>query len=199
MKKILHLISSPRGAVSYSIQLGDAIISKIQATYPGSTVQTTDLVKLRFPHLEESHLNSFFTPADQRTPEHIEAIKHSDEAIRELLDADIIVIGVPFYNYNIHSSLKAWIDHIARAGITFKYDENGPQGLITGKQVYLAVASGGIYTAGPMASLDHAVPYMKTILGFLGMTDVKVFRAEGTSMPGIQDSALQKAVESIVL
>jgi len=199
MKKILHLISSPRGAASYSIQLGDAIISKIQATYPGSTVQTTDLVKLRFPHLEESHLNSFFTPADQRTPEHIEAIKHSDEAIRELLDADIIVIGVPFYNYNIHSSLKAWIDHIARAGITFKYDENGPQGLITGKQVYLAVASGGIYTAGPMASLDHAVPYMKTILGFLGMTDVKVFRAEGTSMPGIQDSALQKAVESIVL
>ncbi|MDB5127862.1 NAD(P)H-dependent oxidoreductase [Mucilaginibacter sp.] len=199
MKKILHIISSPRGDASLSIKLGNAVVEKIQAAYPGSTVKETNLVKQQFPHLEEAHLTSFFTPAENRTPENLVAIKHSEDAISEIQDADIIVIGVPIYNFNIHSTLKAWIDHIVRRGVTFKYDENGPQGLLPGKKVYLALASGGIFSEGPMAGFDFAVPYLKHMLGFIGLTDITVFRVEGTSIPGIQDTALEKGLSSIHL
>jgi FMN-dependent NADH-azoreductase len=199
MKKILHIISSPRGGASMSIKLGNAVVEKIKESYPGSTVQVTDLLKNHFPHLEEAHLASFFTPAENRTPENLEAIKHSETAIQEIEDADIIVIGVPIYNFHIHSALKAWLDHIVRAGVTFKYDSNGPEGLIKGKKVYLALASGGVFSEGPMTGLDFAVPYLKHMLGFIGLTDVTVFRVEGSSIPVIQDTALQKGLESIAI
>ncbi|RYE26720.1 MAG: FMN-dependent NADH-azoreductase, partial [Sphingobacteriales bacterium] len=197
MKKILRIISSPRGAASMSIKLGNAIVEKIQSAYPGAMLTENNLVKKQFPHLEEAHLNAFFTPAENRSPENEEAIRHSDEAINELQDADIIVIDVPFYNFGIPSNLKAWIDHIARAGVTFKYGENGPQGLITGKKVYLAIASGGIYSDGPMQAYDFASPYLKSVLGFLGMTDISIIRAEGASIPVVKDTALEKGIESI--
>jgi FMN-dependent NADH-azoreductase len=199
MKKILHIISSPRGDASLSIKLGNAVVEKIQAAYPGSTVKETNLVNQQFPHLEEAHIASFFTPAENRTPENLVAIKHSEDAISEIQDADIVVIGVPIYNFNIHSTLKAWIDHIVRRGVTFKYDENGPQGLLPGKKVYLALASGGVLSEGPMAGFDFAVPYLKHMLGFIGLTDITVFRVEGTSIPGIQDTALEKGLSSIHL
>ncbi|MEJ7560679.1 MAG: FMN-dependent NADH-azoreductase [Pedobacter sp.] len=199
MKKILHIISSPRGAASMSIKLGNAIVEKLQAAYPDSTVAVTDLLKKNFPHLEEAHIASFFTPEESRTPENVEAIKHSDESIQEILDADVIVIGAPLYNFSIHSVLKAWVDHITRAGITFKYDENGPQGLIKNKKVYLAISSGGVYSEGPMKAMDFVEPYMRTILGFLGMTDITVFRVEGLSIPGIQENALENAINSTTI
>ena len=197
MKKILHIISSPRGDASMSIKLGNAIVEKIQAAYPGSTVTEHNLVTKHFPYLEEAHLTSFFTPAESRTPENLAAVKHSDDALREIEDADTIVIGAPMYNFNIHSALKAWIDHIVRAGLTFKYDENGPQGLIKGKKVYIAISSGAIYTEGPMQSADFIAPYLKYMLGFIGLTDISFFRIEGTMIPGIQDNALQKGIDSI--
>ncbi|MET0574141.1 MAG: FMN-dependent NADH-azoreductase [Pedobacter agri] len=199
MKKILHIISSPRGGASVSIQLGNAVLSKIQETYPESIVKEKNLAQHPFPHLEEVHLNAFFTPAESRSAENLAAIQHSDEAIAELQEADIIVIGVPFYNFGVPSTLKAWVDHIARAGVTFQYTEQGPQGLITGKKVYLAVASGGIYSDGPMQAYDFATPYLKGVLGFLGMTDVTVFRAEGASIPVVKDTALEKGIESILI
>jgi len=199
MKKILHIISSPRGEASMSIKLGYAIIEKIKAEYPGSTVKENNLVEKHFPHLEEAHLTSFFTPAEDRTPEDIEAIKHSDDAINEIRDADIIVIGAPLYNFSIHSTLKAWLDHVVRAGVTFKYDENGPEGLIKGKKVYIALASGGIYSEGPMKPFDFAEPYLKHMLSFIGLTDIGVFRVEGSSIPGIKDTALEKGISSIHL
>lgn len=199
MKKILHIISSPRGEASFSIKLGNAIIEKIQAEHPGSTVIENDLVNKHFPHLEEAHIASFFTPAEQRTAEHAAAIIHSDQSIQEILDADIIVIGAPMYNYTIHSSLKAWLDHIVRAGVTFRYDENGPEGLIKNKKVYIAETSGGIYSEGPMQSYDFIAPLLKAVLGHIGMTDVSVFRVEGTGIPGIQDTALEKGINSIYL
>ena len=197
MKKILHIISSPRGAASFSIKLGNAIIEKLQAANPGSLVKETNLATMHFPHLEESHLVSFFTPAESRTPENEAAIKHSDEAIKDILDADYIVIGAPLYNFGIHSSLKAWIDHIARAGVTFKYDSKGPEGLVKGKKVYIALSSGGIYSEGAMSAYDFVAPYLKSVLGFLGMTDVTIVRAEGTSLPGVQDTALEKGINSL--
>ena len=199
MKKILHIVSSPRGGASMSIQLGNAVVSKIQETYPESIVKEKNLAQHPFPHLEEVHLNAFFTPAESRSAENLAAIQHSDEAIAELQEADIIVIGVPFYNFGVPSTLKAWVDHIARAGVTFQYTEQGPQGLITGKKVYLAIASGGIYSDGPMQAYDFATPYLKGVLGFLGMTDVTVFRAEGASIPVVKDTALEKGIESILI
>ncbi|RKS19184.1 FMN-dependent NADH-azoreductase [Flavobacterium endophyticum] len=199
MKKILHIISSPRGDASMSIKLGNAIIEKLQAAYPDSQVKEHDLLKDRFPHLDEMHIASFFTPEENRSAQNKEAIRPSDEAIQEITDADIIVIGTPLFNFGIPSSLKAWIDHIARAGVTFKYDENGPEGLVKGKKVYVAMASGGIYSDGPMASYDFAVPYLKSALGFLGMTDITVYRVEGTMIPTIQDTALEKAVDGILI
>ena len=199
MKNILHIISSPRGAASTSIKLGNAIVDKIQSKYPGSTVKETNLVNKQFPHLEEAHLNAFYTPKEKRSTEGQLAIKHSDEAIQEIEDADILVIGVPFYNFSIHSTLKAWIDHIARAGVTFQYGASGPEGLIKGKKVYLAIASGGVYSDGPMQAYDFAAPYLKAVLGFLGMTDVTIFRVEGVNMPDLKETALEKGIKSITI
>ncbi|WP_158799139.1 FMN-dependent NADH-azoreductase [Pedobacter sp. L105] len=199
MKKILHIISSPRGDSSFSIKLGNAIVDKIIAAYPGSTVTESNLVKKQFPHLEEAHLTSFFTPEDSRTPQDLEAIKHSDAAIKEIKDADIIVIDAPLYNFGIPSTLKAWIDHISRKGETFTYDENGPRGLINGKKLYIAVASGGVYSEGPMQPYDFVVPFLKAYFGFIGISDISVFRVEGTAVPGIMETALEKGIDSIVL
>ncbi|MGI4022900.1 MAG: FMN-dependent NADH-azoreductase [Janthinobacterium lividum] len=195
--KILHLISSPRNEASFSIKLGNAIVEKLNMAYPDSTVKVHDLVKTPFPHLEEVHLNSFFTPKENLTPELTEAIKHSDEAIAELMDADLIVIGVPMYNFSIHSTLKAWIDHIARAEKTFRYTEQGPEGLVKNKKVYLAISTGGVYSEGMMKAYDFTEPYLRTVLGFLGMTDLTAFRVEGVNMPALKDQALDKAIQSI--
>jgi FMN-dependent NADH-azoreductase len=199
MKKILHIISSPRGNASISIKLGNAIVEKIKSTYPDSLVQENNLVANQFPHLEEAHLTSFFTAPENRSAENQLAIKPSESAIQELMDADFIVIGAPLYNFSIHSTLKAWIDHIVRSGVTFKHDESGTAGLVTNKKVYVAMSSGFIYSEGDMKAMDFASPYLRAMLGFIGMTDVTFIRAEGTSIPGIQENALQNAITSITV
>jgi len=142
MKKILNVISSPRGAASHSVQLAQAVIDKLKAAYPGSTVKTVNLVEKHFPHLEESHIAGMFTPPEQQSIELKEAMRHSEESIGDIMEADILVIGAPMYNLTIHSALKAWIDHIVRAGLTFSYSEKGPEGLVKGKKVYLVESSG---------------------------------------------------------
>ncbi|MBF4516913.1 NAD(P)H-dependent oxidoreductase [Flavobacterium sp. ANB] len=197
MKHILHLISSIQGDESYSVKLGHAIIEKIQDKYPDSTVEELNLVDIEIPHLNAEVLRTFFIPEDQLTKEDKESIRFSDQVVKQLLAADIIVIGAPLYNFTIHSFLKAWIDHITRAGITFGYDENGPFGKVTGKKVYVAMSSGGVYSEGPGKANDFVVPYLKAFLGFLGMTDLTAFRAEGLKVPGIKETAFQKAIESI--
>jgi FMN-dependent NADH-azoreductase len=199
MKKILHIISSPRGEASYSIKLGRSIVDKLVIAYPGSTVKEHVLVNNHFPHLEEAQITSFFTPPQERTSQNMEALKHSDEAIQEIMDADILIIGAPMYNFNIPSTLKAWIDHIARAGVTFKYDEKGPKGLVEGKKAYLAVTSGGIYSEGAMKPYDFGTPYLQMVLGFLGITDISIVRAEGTSMPDKKDTVIETAISRLVL
>lgn len=199
MKKILHIISSPKGESSFSIKLGNAVVDKITAANPGSTVTVRDLTKNPFPHLEEATLSAFYTPAGQQTPADKDALKHSDQAIAEVMEADVIVIGAPLWNFGVPSVLKAWIDHIARAGVTFKYSEAGVEGLIKDKVVYIAMASGAIYSSGPMQPLDFVSTYLKGLLGFLGMTDLTVFRVEGSAYPGQADAALQKGIESIAL
>jgi FMN-dependent NADH-azoreductase len=199
MKKLLNVISSARGAASNSTQLANAIIEKLAEQNPGSPVKLRDLVDRHYPHLEESHLNAFFAPAENQTKETREATEHSDEAIKEVMEADIIVVGVPIYNFNIPSALKAWLDHLVRAGKTFSYQTGRPEGLVKDKKVYLAIASGGVYSDGPMKSYDFAEPYLRMILGFIGITDITTFRVEGTNMPDLKETALQKGIESIVV
>jgi FMN-dependent NADH-azoreductase len=199
MKKILHIISSPKGEHSFSIKLGNKIVEKLKAANPGSEVEVHDLTSHPYPHLEEATLAAFYTPADQRTPATLEALKNSDGAIAQLLAADFIVIGAPLWNFSIPSVLKAWIDHIARAGVTFTYSEAGAEGLIKGKKVYVAMASGAIYSSGPYQAMDFASTYLKGLLGFLGMTDLKVFRVEGSAYPGRAEAALQAGFDSIAI
>jgi FMN-dependent NADH-azoreductase len=199
MKKILHIISSPRGNASLSIKLGNTIVDKLMAAYPGSVVTESNLAEKHWPHLEEAQINSAFTPPDVRTPENHEALKHSDQAIQEIMDADIIVIGTPLYNFAIASTLKAWIDHIVRLGVTFSHGEKGAEGLIKGKKVYLAISSGWVYSEGPMKANDFVEPYLKFILGFLGLTDVTVFRIEGANMPILKDTAVEKGLASVAV
>jgi FMN-dependent NADH-azoreductase len=199
MKKILHIISSPRGAESFSLQLGNAVIAQLQQQFPGSTVQETDLVTQNVPHLDTAHLRSFFTPAEQLTAADQEAISYSDQAIAAIMAADIIVIGAPLYNFGIPSTLKAWIDHIARAGKTFRYDEQGAEGLVKGKKVYVAMSSGAVYSEGLYQPYDFVSPYLQAVLGFLRMTDLKVFRVEGVNIPGLKETALEKAIQNIRL
>jgi FMN-dependent NADH-azoreductase len=196
---ILHIISSPRSN-SYSAQLGHQIVEKILAAHPGSTVQERDLTIHPLPHLEEVFVQGIFTPAEARTPAQQAAVQHSDTVIDEVLAADVLVIGSPMYNFSISSSLKAWLDHLVRAGVTFSYGAAGPQGLIMGKKVYLALASGGVYSEGsPMAAYDFMAPYLKPVLGFIGLTDVEVVRVEGTSIPDLEPMALAKAIESVAV
>ena len=199
MKKILQIISSPRGEASYSIQLTRAITDRIIAAEPGSTVKTLDLVQKSFPHLEEAHITSFFTPVEKHTEKDKEAIRHSDAAIRDIMEADILVIGAPMYNFAIPSTLKAWIDHIVRKGVTFSYSEKGPEGLIKGKKVYVALATGGVYSEGPMKEHDYVTPYLRFMLGFIGLTDISFVRVEGTVYPDKKDTALEKAIASVAV
>jgi len=197
MKHILHLKSSLLGAASYSIKLGHAIVEKIQEKYPGSTLEEVNLVDIEIPHLNPAVLRTFFIPGDQLTAEEKESIRLSDELVKQLFAADIIVIGAPLINFTIHSVLKAWIDHITRAGITFGYGENGPIGKVTGKKVYVAMSSGGVYSEGPGQANDFVAPYLKAFLGFLGMTDLTVFRAEGLKVPEVKEHAMERAIDSV--
>ncbi|MHA4812592.1 FMN-dependent NADH-azoreductase [Flavitalea flava] len=197
MKRVLHLISSLQGNESYSIKLGKAMVEKIIEKYPGSTVEVVNLVDLEIPHLSPAILRSFFVQGDQLTEEDRESIRYSNAAVKQLQESDIIVIGAPLYNFTIHTALKSWIDHITRAGITFGYGENGPIGMLTGKKVYVAMTSGGIYSEGPGKVNDFVAPYLKAFLGFLGMTDLTVFRAEGLKVPGVKEHAMENAIASI--
>jgi FMN-dependent NADH-azoreductase len=194
---ILHIVSSARGPESFSHKLGDAIVEKLKGASPESDVVVHDVAALPFPHLGAAQLASFFTPEDMRTPELVATVAESDSAIDELMKADTVVIGVPMYNFGIPSTLKSWIDHIARAGKTFSYSESGPEGLVKNKKVYLAISSGGIYSEGTMKAFDYTESYLRSVLGFLGMTDIQVVRVEGVNIPGIQEAALEKAVNSL--
>ena len=169
----------------------------MQNKYPGSAVAVRDLIKHPLPHMEESHITSFYTLPESRTPDMVAALQHSDEVIAEVMAADIIVIDAPLYNFGITSTLKAWIDHLTRVGVTFRYDDKGAEGLVKGKKVYLSIASGAIYTEGFYKSYDFTENYLRVILGFLGMTDITTYRAEGINLPGVRETALEKAVNAI--
>ncbi|MDW9379215.1 FMN-dependent NADH-azoreductase [Chryseobacterium sp. JV558] len=196
-KKVLHIISSTRGTDSYTIKMGNLIVDKITESEPAVSVDVLDLSKKLFPHLSQDQINGFFTPPEHRTPELAEAIRMSDEAVAQIQEADYIVIGVPMYNFSITSGLKAYLDHIARAKVTFQYSESGSEGLLKGKKAFIAGGSAGLFTAGPNKPFDFAIPYLTHFLSFIGITDVTIFRVEGTAIPGMEEMALNNAIQNI--
>jgi FMN-dependent NADH-azoreductase len=199
MKNILHIISSPRAEISASRKLGNAVIEKIQEKYSDVVIKERDLTKNMVPLLEEVHINTFFSPEENHSSEQTEINQYSQGLISELQEADIIVVDSPMYNFSVPATLRAYFDFTSRAGYTFKYDENGPKGLLSNKKLYIAFTSGNIYSEGPYQIYDSNVPYIKNVFGFYGVTDVSVFRAEGLAIPGIQETSLEKAIEGITI
>jgi FMN-dependent NADH-azoreductase len=179
MPRILHITSSPRGASSHSTQIAARVIDELKATHPGAQVRLRDLSRDAPPHIDQDFVTALALPPDQRTPAQAAAIARSDALVDELLAADIVVIGVAMINFAIPSPLKSWLDHVARAGRTFRYGPNGAEGLATGKRVVVVQAKGGIYS-GDMKSADFVDPYLRHMLAFMGMADIRAIEVEGT-------------------
>ncbi|MNF29600.1 FMN-dependent NADH-azoreductase [compost metagenome] len=177
--KILQINASARSTGANSTRLADAITARLQAQNPAAVVELRDLASDPHPVLDEAALGALFTPAEQRSAEQAARVALDDALIAQVQAVDVIVLGVPMYNFGVPVQLKTWIDAIARAGVTFRYTENGPQGLLQGKKVYVALARGGLYRDTPA---DSQVPYLKSVLAFLGMTDVEFVYAEGLAM-----------------
>ncbi|MFL9925007.1 FMN-dependent NADH-azoreductase [Herbaspirillum lusitanum] len=198
MSTLLQIDSSARTNGSISRQLTASFAQQWQAKNAGGTVVHRDLAAEALPHVTEALLGAYFTPAEQRSAEQQSLIALSDKLVDELLAADTIVIGVPMYNFAPPSAFKAWIDHVFRAGRTFRYSETGPVGLVTGKRVVVILSRGGMYSEGPMEALDFQGKYIKSAFGFIGMTEVELVIAEGVAM-GEESSkkAIAQAQEKI--
>ena len=183
-KTILHIDSSPLGDNSISRKLTAKIVADLTSKYPDSKIVSRDLAVNPIPHLDAGTIGAMFTPADQRNDASKNAIQLSEDAVEEVLAADVIVIGAPMWNFGVPSVLKAWIDHIARAGRTFRYNAQGQiESLVpANKKVIIVSSRGGIYSEGPMKAMDHQESYLTAVLGFIGLTDVSFVRAEGVAM-----------------
>jgi FMN-dependent NADH-azoreductase len=181
MTKILYLKTSPRGDASYSNRVADHTVDELRKSHPGASVTERDLAQKQPGHIDQGFLAALGTPEGERGKGEQERVAHADELIAELKAADLIVISVAMINFAIPSTLKAWIDQVARSGETFRYDEYGqPLGLVTGKRVILVQAHGGKYCGTQAQSIDFVTPYLNHMLGFMGMTDVEIIHVEGT-------------------
>ena len=178
MATVLQINSSARTGGNAN-QLAEKFVADWLEQRPEDRAIRRDLTANPIPHLTEETLNAFFTPAEQRDEALQAAVKLSDDLVAELLAADVLVIAAPLYNFGIPSTLKAYFDHIARAGITFRYTAQGPQGLLRGKRVYVLAARGGNYSGTPM---DTQTSYLRNFLGFLGLDDVTFVYAEGLAL-----------------
>lgn len=195
---ILLVTSSPRGSASHSTRVATDLAHQLQDADPSASLVVRDLAANPLPHIDSDYAAGIYTPAEKRNARQAELVSASDTAVDELFAADTIILATGFINFSISSTLKSWIDHVARAGRTFSYDKDGPKGHLTGKKVYIVLASGGVYSDGPAAAMDHAVPYLRTALAFIGLTDVEIIRVEGVGMgPEATDSALKKATARV--
>lgn len=181
MSRVLIIESSARQQDSVSRQLTQQFISQWQAAHPADEITVRDLAINPVPHLDSTLLGGWMKAAEQRNEIEQQALERSNQLTDELVASDVLVLAAPMYNFAIPSTLKAWLDHVLRAGVTFKYGETGPQGLLTGKRAYVLTARGGIYAG---SSLDHQEPYLRQVLGFVGIHDVTFIHAEGLNMGG---------------
>lgn len=194
MTRILYILTSVMGEGSKSREVSNTLVGSLKAKDPGAAVTVRDLAAEPVPHLSSTTLGAFFAPSESHTPEQAAAAALSDTLIGELEAADIVVIATPMYNFSIPSTLKSWIDHVARAGRTFRYTENGAEGLLADKPVFIVESRGGIYSEGPAQAMDFQEPYLRAVFGFLGITDVNVVRAEGLAIsPELAEQSVSKA------
>ena len=202
MNQILIVESSPRGAESASRKLTDKLRERLETRYPEATIIERDLVKNKLPHLDQSTLKAISTKDPVEAESLKEAASLSDHLVDELMGSDLLVIASPMWNFGIPSSLKAWIDYVVRAGKIFNFAGAGVEGLAKGKRAILVLASGGVFSEGPWKSWDTVEPYLRQILGFIGIDDVQTVRAEGMNIPPLAIHAVpngEKAVEALII
>ena len=181
MSRVLIIESSARQQDSVSRQLTRDFIEQWQAAHPADSIGVRDLAVNPVPHLDAHLLGGWIKPQEQRSSDELQALARSNELTDEVLAADVLVLAAPMYNFAIPSTLKAWLDHVLRAGVTFKYTPTGPQGLLTGKRAFVLTARGGIHAG---ATSDHQEPYLRQVLAFIGIHDVTFIHAEGLNMSG---------------
>jgi FMN-dependent NADH-azoreductase len=182
LSTLLKFDSSPMGEHSISRKLTTQLAESWLKSHPGGTIISRDLTALDIPSIGAQWVAAAYTPEETRTAEQAQLLSISDELITDLQQADEYVFGVPMHNFSIPSTLKLWIDQVVRAGKTFSYSSAGPKGLLTGKKATLLIASGGAYEQGsPSASYNFVTPYLLTVFGFIGITDVTIIAAESTA------------------
>lgn len=180
MKTLLHIDSSPRGNYSVSRKLSAEVVAAWKAKNPDGKVIERDLAKSDLTFVDFDWITGAFTPPERHSESHKEALAVSDELVAELLASDVIVIGTPMYNFAVPAVLKAWIDHIVRSGKTFSYKPDGVEGRAGGRKVIVIVTSGAVYAGTPLEAYDHEIPYLRQILGFIGISDLTFIHAGGT-------------------
>src|ERR1700680_4936756 len=196
MTTLLQVNASIYNGNGQSSQLADQFVAAFRERNPATRVVVRDVAAAEpVPHLNAERFGAFITKPEERNSEQHAVVAYSDSLIRELQQADVIVIGLPMYNFGVPSQLKAYFDHVARAGVTFKYTEKGPVGLLTGKKVYVFAARGGLYAGTPM---DTQTSYVRDFLRFIGMTDVEFVYAEGLAIsPQSKEASLATALAQI--
>lgn len=180
MTNILLVTSSPRGIEGLSTRFATEIAEGLKVRL-GGTVLTRDLAANALPHIGQAYIQGRAATPEARTPEQVKAVGLAQELVDEVKAADVIVLGSGMINFGLSSQLKAWFDHITWPRVTFGYNEAGrPEGLLTGKKVYLVIATGGVFSEGDWAQFDFQTNYLRHLLGFIGLTDVEIVRVEGT-------------------
>ena len=192
---ILVIKSSVFSDGGNSSALVNAKVEALKAAHPEARIVERDLAANPIPHLDGDRVGAFFTPSQERTAEQQQVDDFSMALIEELKAADQVVVGLPMYNFGIPSQLKSWIDHVARAGITFRYTENGPQGLLEDKPVTVLAARGGLYAG---TDNDTVTPYIKLFFGFVGITSVELVYAEGLNMGDEAKENAMKEAKSVI-
>lgn len=194
MANILNIQTSINGKNSVSHQLSQAVIDQLLEKNPESKVILRDLALSPIPHFDIHHFSASMIPDEEKNDRQKESSKYSEEALQEVQEADVIVIGVPFYNFTFPSTLKSWIDNIAVPGKTFSYADGTPKGLLHNKKIYLNFAVGGVYENGLIENMEH---YLRTLFGFMGITDIEVFTSQGMMVPQLKDENLSRTIAEI--
>ncbi len=190
MTTLLQLNSSLNSADGQSSRLADQYVSAWLDRHPDGHALVRDLARDPVPHLTADTFGAFITPAAERTAEQQRSTEQSDALIDDLRRADVVVLGLPMYNFGVPSTLKAYFDHVARAGVTFRSTANGPEGLLKGKRAIVFATRGGMYAGTPR---DTQTPYVREFLAFVGITDVEFVYAEGLAMGERREASLAQA------
>lgn len=195
MRQVLCLTSSPRRDTSYSNLVAARVLKELDSLYPDSAVIIRDLAGHPLPHIDADFVTATRSVAGPRTKRQQALIEQSDILVDELVRSDTIVIAAGMINFGIPSSLKAWIDYVVRPGQTFRYTEHGTKGLLGGRRAILILARGGIYSGGPLKIAEHDESYLRTVLNFLGITDIQSILIEGV---GLGPESAERAVDAAI-